>query len=72
MLVLTRKPRESLIIGDDIEVTVLSVIGEKVRLGIAAPRTIPVYRKEIYLEIAQERASHADVDDALKRLGDHL
>ena len=70
MLVLTRKPKESLIIGDDIEVTVLSVIGEKVRLGIDAPRAVPVYRKEIYLEIAQERGSHAEVDDALKRLGD--
>jgi carbon storage regulator len=72
MLVLTRKPRESVIIGDDIEVTVLGVVGEKVRLGIAAPREVPVHRKEIYLEIAQERAAHADVDEALKRLGDRL
>ena len=73
MLVLTRKTRESLIIGDDIEVTVLSVMGDKVRIGIQAPREIPVYRKEIYLEIAQgkaARASHAEIDDALKRLGD--
>jgi carbon storage regulator len=73
MLVLTRKPKESLIIGDDIEITVLSVMGEKVRIGIQAPREIPVYRKEIYLEIAQgkaDRASHAEIDDALKRLGD--
>jgi carbon storage regulator len=53
MLVLTRKPRESVIIGDDIEVTVLGVVGEKVRLGIAAPREVPVHRKEIYLETAQ-------------------
>ena len=57
MLVLTRKPSESLIIGDDIEVTVLSVMGDKVRIGIQAPREIPVYRKEIYLEIAQEQGS---------------
>ena len=72
MLVLTRRTRESLIIGDDIEITVLGVVGEKVRIGIAAPREIPVHRKEIYLEIAQERASHAEVDAALKRLGDRF
>jgi carbon storage regulator len=74
MLVLTRKPRESLIIGDDIEVTVLAVIGEKVKIGIRAPRAIPVYRKEIYLEIAQgaDRGSRAEVDEALKRLGDRF
>ncbi len=73
MLVLTRKPKESLIIGDDIEVMVLSVVGEKVRIGIQAPREIPVYRKEIYLEIAQgkaARASRGEIDAALKRLGD--
>ena len=75
MLVLTRKPHESLIIGDNIEVRVLSVVGEKVRLGIQAPREIPVYRKEIYIEIAQQnaaagRSSRAEVDAALKRLGD--
>jgi carbon storage regulator len=75
MLVLTRKTRESLIIGDDIEITVLSVTGDKVRLGIQAPRAIPVYRKEIYREIAQgkeDRAARAEVDDALKRLGERL
>jgi carbon storage regulator len=75
MLVLTRKPHESLIIGDNIEVRVLSVVGEKVRLGIQAPREIPVYRKEIYIEIAQQnaaagRSSRTEVDEALKRLGD--
>jgi carbon storage regulator len=60
-------------IGDDIEVRVLSVVGDKVRLGIQAPREVPVYRKEIYLEIAQQNAarssSRAEVDEALKRLG---
>ena len=75
MLVLTRKTRESLVIGDDIEITVLSVTGDKVRLGIQAPRAVPVYRKEIYLEIAQgrgDRTARAEVDDALKRLGERL
>jgi carbon storage regulator len=69
MLVLTRKSNQSLMIGDDIEVTVLSVTGEKVRIGIQAPREIPVFRKEIYLEIQRENASaRAEVDDALRRL----
>lgn len=73
MLVLTRKAQQSIMIGDDIEVSVLSIVGEKVRIGIQAPRDIPVFRKEIYLEIQQEnvatRASaRVEVDDALKKL----
>jgi carbon storage regulator len=51
MLVLTRKANQSIIIGDNIEVSVLSVLGEKVRLGIQAPRDVPVFRKEVFLEI---------------------
>jgi carbon storage regulator len=42
-------------IGDDIEVSVLSVIGEKVRIGIQAPRAVPVYRREVYVEIQREQ-----------------
>jgi carbon storage regulator len=61
-------------IGDDIEVSVLSVMGEKVRIGIQAPRDIPVFRKEVYLEIQQERAAESEpreqVDDALHKLGE--
>jgi carbon storage regulator len=58
-------------IGDDIEVSVLSIMGEKVRIGIQAPRNIPVFRKEVYLEIQQEKAagSRDEVDKALKNLG---
>jgi carbon storage regulator len=51
MLVLTRKSNQSIMIGDDIEVSVLAVMGEKVRIGISAPRDVPVFRKEVYLEI---------------------
>jgi carbon storage regulator len=51
MLVLTRKANQSIIIGDDIEVTVVEVRGEQVRLGITAPREIPIYRREIYEEM---------------------
>ncbi|MFL5820265.1 MAG: carbon storage regulator CsrA [Solirubrobacteraceae bacterium] len=73
MLVLTRKSNQSIMIGDDIEVSVLSVMGEKVRLGIQAPRDIPVFRKEVYVEIQQERAQESargEVDEALRRLGE--
>jgi carbon storage regulator len=55
VLVLTRKPQQSVMIGDDVEVTVIAVQGDKVRLGINAPTEIPVFRTEIYLEIARER-----------------
>jgi carbon storage regulator len=54
MLVLTRKSNQSIMIGDDIEVSVLAIMGEKVRIGIQAPRDIPVFRKEVYLEIQEE------------------
>ena len=56
MLVLTRKSNESIMIGDEIELTILSVSGDKVRVGIQAPRDIPVFRKEVWLEIQQEDA----------------
>ena len=76
MLVLTRKSNQSIMIGDEIEVSVLAIMGEKVRIGIQAPRTIPVFRKEVYLEIQQERAREmagsdvrTEVDRALHKLG---
>jgi carbon storage regulator len=79
MLVLTRKSNQSIMIGDDIEVSVLSIMGEKVRIGIQAPRDIPVFRKEVYLEIQQERNGAAvaaadddprgEVNEALRKLG---
>jgi len=79
VLVLTRKSNQSIMIGDDIEVSVLSIVGEKVRIGIQAPREIPVFRKEVYLEIVQERAQEqaagddssfrSEVDAALERMG---
>lgn len=72
MLVLTRKSNQSIMIGDDIEVSVLSIMGEKVRIGIQAPRDIPVFRKEVYLEIQEERekvGARAEVDAALEKMG---
>jgi carbon storage regulator len=58
MLVLTRKSNQSIMIGDEIEISVLSIMGEKVRIGIEAPRTVPVFRKEVYLEIREDRAAN--------------
>lgn len=65
MLVLTRKVHQSIMIGDEIEVVVLEVRGEQVRLGIRAPKTVPVHRKEIYEQIKAEnvRASETQVGD---------
>jgi carbon storage regulator len=71
MLVLTRKSNQAIVIGDDIEVSVLAVVGDKVRVGIEAPRSVPVYRKEVWLEIQRasgEKADSAEVDRALERL----
>ena len=82
MLVLTRKSNQSIMIGDDVEVSVLSVMGEKVRIGIQAPQDIPVFRKEIYLEIHREATGVvtspdgqpaekvAEVDESLRELGE--
>ena len=68
MLVLTRKTRQSIMIGDDIEVTVLSSDGAKVRLGIQAPSNVSVHRTEIYLEIqGQDRDSAGSEPDDLPR-----
>jgi carbon storage regulator len=55
MLVLTRKSNQSIMIGDDVEVTVLAIMGEKVRIGIQAPRAVPVFRTEVYVEIQADR-----------------
>jgi carbon storage regulator len=59
MLVLTRKSRQSIMIGDDIEITVLSNDGAKVRLGIQAPQAVPVHRTEVYEQIKAEHQEGA-------------
>ncbi len=57
MLVLSRQRDESIMIGDDVEITIVDVRGDKVRLGIAAPKEIPVHRREIYDAIQREKAA---------------
>jgi carbon storage regulator len=75
MLVLTRKTNQSIVIGDDVEISVLAVAGDKVRIGIEAPRSVPVYRKEVWLEIQREgprstatERERQKVDQELERL----
>ena len=66
MLILTRRPGERVVIGDEILVTVMGVSGHTVRLGIAAPRGVPIYREEIWLAVKEENRAAAAVDvDAL-------
>jgi carbon storage regulator len=63
MLVLTRKPGQSIMIGDGVEVQVLSVAGEKVRLGITAPRDVSIFRNEVYDRIESENQQSVGGDD---------
>jgi carbon storage regulator len=64
MLVLTRKPGQSIMIGDGVEVQVLSVAGEKVRLGITAPRDVSIFRNEVYDRIESENRGGDDDGDS--------
>ncbi len=59
VLVLTRKSNQSIMIGDDIEISVLAIMGEKVRIGIEAPREVPVFRREVYVEIQESEPASA-------------
>jgi carbon storage regulator len=69
MLILTRRPGERVVIGDEILVTVMGVSGHTVRLGIAAPEGIPIYREEIWLAVREEnRAAAAATADSLPAL----
>lgn len=70
MLALSRKKNEALIINNNIEITVLEIKGEQVKLGISAPKEVPVYRKEVYVQIqeANEEAVNMDGMEALKNL----
>ncbi|HZG59677.1 MAG TPA: carbon storage regulator CsrA [Anoxybacillus sp.] len=65
MLVLTRKKNESIMIGDSIEIKVLAVEGEQIKLGIIAPKHIDIYRKEIYIAIQEENKQAADISTNL-------
>jgi carbon storage regulator len=68
MLVLTRKPDQSIMVGNDIEITVLEVRGEQVRIGIRAPRNVTVHRKEVFDQILEENCSASDAPETLPNL----
>lgn len=70
MLALSRKANESIIIGNDIEITILEVKGEQVKIGIKAPKSVPVYREEVYTQIKEENKEAATdaMADNLKKL----
>ena len=70
MLALTRKKGEALVINNDTEITILDIRGDQVKIGIAAPKEVPVYRKEIYLQIQEENEEAMNTEglEALKNL----
>lgn len=70
MLALSRKKNEAIVINNNIEVTILEVKGDQVKIGITAPKEVPVYRKEVYVQIqnANKEAVNADGMEALKNL----
>lgn len=62
MLALTRKRGESLVVNNNIEITVLEIRGDQIKLGIQAPKDVPIYRKEVYLQIQNENEEASGVD----------
>ena len=70
MLALSRKKGEALVINNNIEVTVLEIKGDQVKLGISAPKEVPIYRKEVYVQIQEANKAATEVSglDALKGL----
>ncbi len=70
MLALSRKKNEAIVINNNVEVTILEVKGDQVKIGISAPREVSIYRKEVYLQIqaANKEAVNAEGMDALKNL----
>lgn len=71
MLALSRKQNEAIVIGNDIEVTILEIKGDQVKIGITAPKSVPVYRKELYMQIKnanKEAIEQANAIESLKGL----
>jgi carbon storage regulator len=65
MLIITRKPGEKIMLGDDVTIEIIEVSGSSVRIGIAAPRSLPVYREEIWSSVKEENTAAAASADAI-------
>ena len=63
MLILSRRPGESVHVGDDIKITILSIKGQQIKLGLDVPEHMPVYREEIYLQVQTQNASALELDN---------
>ena len=63
MLILSRRPGESVHVGDDIKITILSIKGQQIKLGLDVPEHMPVYREEIYLRVQTQNASALELDN---------
>ncbi len=63
MLALTRKKGESIIVNNDIEISILELRGDQVKIGISAPKEVPVYRKEVYLQIQKENQAAVNLEN---------
>lgn len=72
MLALSRKQGESIVIGNDIEITILEIKGDQVKIGINAPKSVPVYRKELYTQITDTNREAIEQAAALRNLKDLL
>ena len=64
MLALSRKKDEAVIINDDIEITIIEIKGDQVKIGISAPKSVPIYRKEVYVQIQEANKAAANSVDA--------
>ena len=64
MLALTRKKGEAIVINNNIEITILEIHGDQIKIGITAPKDVPIYRKEVYLQIQEENKAAISVDSA--------
>ena len=62
MLALTRKKGEALVVNNNIEITVLEIRGDQIKIGIQAPKEVPIYRKEVYLQIQKENEAAVEID----------
>ena len=71
MLALTRKKGEALVVNNNIEITILEIRGDQIKIGVSAPKEVPIYRKEVYLQIQEENKAAMEVDN-LEKLKDIL